>query len=159
MSLGDRFDEPMRLALGEAAKAIEISQDVPVGAVLIDAAGNVVAVGRNERELTGDPTAHAEVVAIRAASQGAGDWRLEDLTLVVTLEPCVMCAGAIVAARIGRVVFGAFDERVGASGSLYDLLRDRRLGVPVEVISNVLADESVAMLRQFFESRRTSGSK
>ena len=159
MSLVNRFDEPMRLALIEAAKAIEISQDVPVGAVLIDAAGQVVAVGRNERELTGDPTAHAELVAIRAASPSAGDWRLEDLTLVVTLEPCVMCAGAIVAARIGRVVFGAFDERVGASGSLYDLLRERRLGVPVEVISEVLADESAAMLRQFFEERRTSGSK
>jgi tRNA(adenine34) deaminase len=159
MSLVNRFDEPMRLALSEAAKAVEISQDVPVGAVLIDGLGQVVAVGRNERELTGDPTAHAELVAIRAASEGTGDWRLEDFTLVVTLEPCVMCAGAIVAARIGRVVFGAFDERVGAGGSLYDLLRDRRLGTPIEVIGAVLADESTALLRQFFESRRTSGSK
>ncbi len=159
MSLTSRFDEPMRLALAEAARANEISQDVPVGAVLINAAGQVVAVGRNERELTGDPTAHAEVVAIRAASQGAGNWRLEELTLVVTLEPCVMCAGAILAARIGRVVFGAFDDRVGAGGSLYDLLRDRRLGAPVEVIGEVLADDSSALLRQFFESRRTSGSK
>ena len=159
MSLTSRFDEPMRLAIAEAQRAVEISQDVPVGAVLIDVAGQIVAVGRNERELTGDPTAHAEVVAIRAASQGAGDWRLEDLTLVVTLEPCVMCAGAILAARIGRVVFGAFDERVGASGSLYDLLRDRRLATPVEVINGVLADESTALLRQFFESRRTSGSR
>jgi tRNA(adenine34) deaminase len=149
----------MRIALAEAEKAIEISQDVPVGAVVVNAAGEVIATGRNERELRKDPTAHAEIVAIREATGKLQDWRLEGCTLVVTLEPCVMCAGAIVAARIPRVVFGAWDERVGASGSLYDLLRDARLGAPVEVIHGVLEEECADQLRQFFEARRISGSK
>ena len=152
----ERWMPAMRDALAEAAKC---GDDVPVGAVLVDAEGKVVAAGRNDKELHGDPTGHAEIVAIRAASKLKGTWRLDDLTLVVTLEPCVMCAGAIVAARIPRVVFGAWDSRVGAAGSLYDLLRDGRLGTPVEVIPGVLEEECGAVLTQFFESRRMSGSK
>ncbi len=148
----------MRLALAEAQKAIDASADVPVGTVLLGPDGDVVAVGRNERELHSDPTAHAEIVAIRSATQARGDWRLEDTTLVVTLEPCVMCAGAIVAARIGRVIFGAWDSPAGASGSLYDILRDSRLGKPVEVYGGVLADEANLQLREFFVQRRMSGS-
>jgi tRNA(adenine34) deaminase len=152
----ERWNLAMHAALAEAAKC---GEDVPVGAVLIDSEGNVVATGRNDKELHGDPTGHAEIVAIREASKLKGTWRLDDLTLVVTLEPCVMCAGAIVAARIPRVVFGAWDTRVGAAGSLYDLLRDGRLGTPVEVIPGVLEEECGAVLTQFFESRRMSGSK
>ena len=149
----------MQEALVLAHLASSSSGDVPVGAVLVDPDGTVVAVGKNERELLGDPTAHAEVVAIRAAANLVAGWRLSDLTLVVTLEPCSMCAGAIQAARIPRVVFGAWDERVGAAGSRYDLLRDARLGQQVEVISGVLEEDCAAVLRQFFEERRTSGSK
>ena len=152
----ERWMPAMRDALAEAAKC---GDDVPVGAVLVGAEGNVVAAGRNDKELHGDPTGHAEIVAIREAAKAKGTWRLDDLTLVVTLEPCVMCAGAIVAARIPRVVFGAWDSRVGAAGSLYDLLRDGRLGTPVEVIPGVLEEECGSVLTQFFESRRMSGSK
>ena len=152
----ERWNLAMHAALAEAAKC---QDDVPVGAVLLDVEGNVVATGRNDKELNADPTGHAEIVAIRNAAEAKGTWRLDDLTLVVTLEPCVMCAGAIVAARIPRVVFGAWDERVGASGSLYDLLRDGRLGTPVEVIPGVLEKECGEVLTQFFESRRMSGSK
>ena len=158
MKLGDQ-QSAMRLALAEAQAAIDISADVPVGAVLLDSVGEVIATGRNERELDQDPTAHAEIVAIRAATKALGDWRLEDTTLVVTLEPCVMCAGAIVAARIPRVIFGAWDAPAGASGSLYDILRDARLGKPVEVYAGVLADEANLQLRDFFAQRRMSGSK
>ena len=140
------------LALAHLAAS---SGDVPVGAVLVDPDGTVVAVGKNERELLGDPTAHAEIVAIRAASNLVAGWRLSDLTLVVTLEPCAMCAGAIQASRIGRVVFGAWDERVGAAGSRYDLLRDARLGSAIEVISGVLETECSEVLKQFFEERRS----
>ena len=157
--MSSRWDEPMREALALAHLASSTSGDVPVGAVLLNPAGEVVAVGKNERELNGDPTAHAEVVAIRNAAGLAANWRLSDLTLVVTLEPCAMCAGAIQAARITRVVFGAWDERVGAGGSRYDLLRDGRLGGVVEVVAGVLESECAAVLRQFFEERRTSGSK
>ncbi len=153
------FLEPMQRAIALAAEAAATSGDVPVGAVLIDADGNVVASGNNIREATGDPTGHAEVVAIRAAAEALGTWRLDGLTLVVTLEPCVMCAGAIVAARIGKVVFGSWDARVGAAGSLYDLLRDGRLGTPVEVIGGVLESECSQLLTEFFEAKRTSGSK
>lgn len=144
----------MRAALTEAQIAMDVSGDVPVGAVIVDAAGEIIARGRNEKELSGDPTAHAEIVAIREATSLLGDWRLEEMTLVVTLEPCVMCAGAIQAARISRVVFGAWDEKVGASGSLYDLVRDKRLGTEIEVIPDVLAAESSAMLKEFFEQKR-----
>jgi tRNA(adenine34) deaminase len=144
----------MRAALVEAQIAKDVSGDVPVGAVLVDAAGEIVARGRNEKELLGDPTAHAEIVAIREASSLLGDWRLEGMTLVVTLEPCVMCAGAIQAARISRVVFGAWDEKVGASGSLYDLVRDKRLGTEIEVIPDVLGDEAAKQLKEFFAEKR-----
>jgi tRNA(adenine34) deaminase len=148
------FESAMRLALAEASVAADVSGDVPVGAVILSAAGEVLALGRNEREALHDPSAHAEIVALRKLAADRADWRLEDCTLVVTLEPCVMCAGAIVAARIPRVVFGAWDERVGASGSLYDVLRDARLGKPVEVIAGVLEAECSAQLKEFFESKR-----
>ena len=141
----------MQLALVEAGKA---GDDVPVGAVLVDAAGKVVAAGHNRKEERFDATSHAEIEVIRAASGAIGHWRLEELTLVVTLEPCVMCAGAIVAARIPKVVFGAWDERAGAVGSLYDLLRDARLGRPIEVQGGVLLTECSALLEDFFASRR-----
>jgi len=152
--LTTRWIEPMREALALANLAVSESGDVPVGAVLIDPDGTVVAVGKNERELSGDPTAHAEIVAIRAAAALNSNWHLNDLTLVVTLEPCAMCAGAIQASRIGRVVFGAWDERVGAAGSRYDLLRDARLGSAIEVISGVLETECSEVLKAFFEERR-----
>jgi tRNA(adenine34) deaminase len=145
------YEELMRQAIAEAADS---GDDVPVGALLLSADGEVIARGHNEREADSDPTAHAEIVAIRRAAADRKDWRLEDCTLVVTLEPCVMCAGAIVAARIGRVVFGAWDARVGASGSLYDVIRDARLGAPAEVIGGVLEAECSAQLRTFFEARR-----
>lgn len=151
-----RWHEAMNAALAEAAAC---GDDVPVGAVLIDSNGEIVATGRNDKELRGDPTGHAEIVAIRKAAEARGSWRLDDLTLVVTLEPCVMCAGAITAARIPRVVFGAWDDRVGAAGSLYDLLRDGRLGTPVEVIPGVLEAQCASVLTDFFEARRMSGSK
>ncbi|GAA1808659.1 tRNA adenosine(34) deaminase TadA [Agromyces neolithicus] len=140
----------MRLALAEAAEA-PATRDVPVGAIVVDGAGRVVAARRNERELTGDPTAHAEVLALRTAAEVTGDWRLTDCTLVVTLEPCVMCAGAIVSARIPTVVFGAWDEKAGAAGSLYDVLRDRRLNHRVEVFGGVEAEASARLLLAFFD--------
>lgn len=145
----------MGLALAEARAALATG-DVPVGAVIVDAAGMVVGTGRNQRELTHDPTAHAEVVAIRAATAARGEWRLDDVTLVVTLEPCVLCAGAILAARIPRVVFGAWDEKAGAAGSVHDLLRDRRLSHRVEVVPEVRAAEGAALLRDFFAGARGS---
>ena len=152
----ERWHEAMNAALAEAAAC---GDDVPVGAVLIDSNGEIVATGRNDKELRGDPTGHAEIVAIRKAAEARGSWRLDDLTLVVTLEPGVMWAGAITAARIPRVVFGAWDDRVGAAGSLYDLLRDGRLGTPVEVIPGVLEAQCASVLTDFFEARRMSGSK
>ena len=152
MSIHSAWVEPMRDALSLAAST---GDDVPVAALLVNAAGEIVATGVNDKEAKTDPTGHAEIIAIRKAAELRGDWRLEDLTLVVTLEPCVMCAGGIVAARIQRVVFGAWDERVGAAGSLYDILRDARLGKPVEVIGGVLEDECAAQLRKFFEDRRS----
>ena len=147
------YDEPMARALALAAEA-GVDGDVPVGAVVIDPAGVIIGEGRNIREITHDPTGHAEVVALRAAAEAHGGWNLEDHTLVVTLEPCVMCAGAILQARIGRVVFGAWDDKAGAAGSMYDLLRDRRLPYRAEVIGGIRAEEATAQLRDFFESRR-----
>jgi tRNA(adenine34) deaminase len=144
----------MTEALALAHLAWSSSGDVPVGALLVDPDGTVVAVGKNERELSGDPTAHAEVAAIRAAAALNANWHLNDLTLVVTLEPCAMCAGAIQASRIGRVVFGAWDDRAGAGGSRYDLLRDSRLGAAIEVIPGVMEAECAMVLREFFEARR-----
>ena len=139
----------MRAALAEAELA-HSSGDVPVGAVLLDADGSVLALARNEREKRHDPTAHAEVLAIRRGAEARGDWRLTDTTLVVTLEPCVLCAGAILSARIPRLVFGAWDEKAGAAGSVHELLRDRRLNHRVEVLGGVLETESAAMLTAFF---------
>ena len=143
----------MREAIVEARLALATG-DVPVAALVFDSAGQLIASGRNQREKTQDPTAHAELVAIRAAAAATGDWHLTDTTLVVTLEPCVMCAGAILAARIPRVVFGAWDDKAGAVGSVYDLLRDRRLNHTVEVIAGVEAEACSALLLDFFESRR-----
>jgi tRNA(adenine34) deaminase len=152
--MGKDWEPYMRAALSEAQIAMDVSGDVPVGAVIVSGSGEIIARGRNKKELLGDPTAHAEIVAIREASSLLGDWRLEGMTLVVTLEPCVMCAGAIQAARISRVVFGAWDEKVGASGSLYDIVRDKRLGTEIEVIPEVLAEEASSMLKAFFEQKR-----
>ena len=139
----------MESALEQARLALTTS-DVPVGAVVIDETGAVIGVGRNEREALGDPTAHAEVLALRAAARHRGEWRLSGCSLVVTLEPCTMCAGAAVLARVDRIVFGAHDEKAGAAGSLWDLVRDRRLNHRPEVVSGVLAEESAALLREFF---------
>jgi tRNA(adenine34) deaminase len=150
---GGDFDHAMLHALALAQQA-GASGDVPVGAVVLDAAGRLIAQGRNEREATGDPTAHAEVVALRAAAASSGSWNLEGCTLVVTLEPCLMCAGAILQARVGRVVFGAWDEKAGAAGSMYDVLRDRRLPYRAEVIGGVREDAATAVLRDFFDRRR-----
>jgi len=143
----------MREALGEAALALE-SGDVPIGAVVLDTDGVVIGAGHNVREALGDPTGHAEVVALRAAAQARGEWRLEGCTLVVTLEPCTMCAGAAVLSRVERVVFGAFDEKAGAAGSLWDVVRDRRLNHRPEVIAGVLGEESAALLEDFFARQR-----
>lgn len=144
----------MRAALAEAEAAVATG-DVPVGAVIFDGTGTVVARGRNRREAENDPTAHAELDAIRAAARAVGEWRLAGLTLVVTLEPCTMCAGAITAARLDRLVFGAADPRAGAVGSLWDVVRDQRLSPVPEVIGGILADDSLALLQQFFASRRS----
>ena len=146
-------DEWMARALTEARLAVATG-DVPIAAIVVDAAGQVIGVGRNERELTGAPTAHAEVVAIRAAAAATGDWHLDDVTLVVTLEPCVMCAGAILQSRIPRVVFGAWDAKAGAVGSMHDLLRDRRLPHRVEVVAGVREAECAGLLTEFFDTLR-----
>jgi tRNA(adenine34) deaminase len=130
---------------------------VPVGAVILDEAGTILARARNRTEADRDPTAHAEIVAIRQAAAVLGRWRLTDLTLVVTLEPCTMCAGAVTAARLGRLVYGAEDPKAGAVGSLWDVLRDRRLNHHPEVIGGVLANECGAVLREFFRARRAHG--
>jgi tRNA(adenine34) deaminase len=145
------FEPAMRLALAEAALA---EPDVPVGAVVLDEAGTVLARAHNRREADRDPTAHAEIIAIRQAAAARGSWRLTGLTLVVTLEPCTMCAGAVTAARLDRLVYGAEDPRAGAVVSLWDVLRDRRLNHQPEVIGGVLARECGAVLREFFAERR-----
>jgi tRNA(adenine34) deaminase len=145
----------MRLALAQARLAGP--DDVPVGAVILDEAGMVIARAHNRREADRDPTAHAEIVAIRQAAQALGSWRLTDLTLVVTLEPCTMCAGAVTAARLRRLVYGAEDGRAGAVGSLWDVLRDTRLNHRPEVLGAVLAEECGAVLRDFFAARRRHG--
>ncbi|MER3389329.1 MAG: nucleoside deaminase [Microcella sp.] len=152
VSAGDR--DAMREALAEARAALETG-DVPVGAVVLDEGGRIIGRGRNARERESDPTAHAEVVALREAGRASGDWQLSGCTLVVTLEPCVLCTGAILAARIDRVVFGAWEEKAGAAGSVLDLLRERRLPYRVrEVIAGVDAEESARILRDFFAERR-----
>ena len=166
------FEPAMRLALAEAAATGERAateaaageeaagpetrraEDVPVGAVILDEAGTVVARARNRREVDRDPTAHAEMLAIRQAAAAVGSWRLTGLTLVVTLEPCTMCAGAVTVARLARVVYGAEDPKAGAVGSLWDVLRDTRLNHRPEVIGGVLAAECGDLLRDFFAARR-----
>jgi tRNA(adenine34) deaminase len=151
------FEPAMRMALAEAAAPgpDDVPADIPVGAVILDEAGTVLARARNRREADRDPVAHAEIVAIRQAAAALGRWRLTGLTLVVTLEPCTMCAGAVTAARLDRVVYGATDPKAGAAGSLWDVLRDTRLSHRPEVIGGVLAEECGVLLRDFFESRRT----
>jgi tRNA(adenine34) deaminase len=157
------FEPAMLLALQQAAgdtagPAAETSAtpaaDVPVGAIVLDSRGAVVGSGRNRREADGDPTAHAEIVALRGAARSLGGWRLAGCTLVVTLEPCTMCAGAVLAARLSRLVYGAVDARAGAAGSLWDVLHDRRLGQSVEVVGGVLAADCAALLQEFFRQRR-----
>ena len=130
------------------------SDDVPVGAVIVNEQGVVLATGQNLRERDNDPTAHAEIIAIKNAGNKISNWRLDDLTLVVTLEPCVMCAGAIAQSRLKRLVFGAFDEKAGAVGSIWDVIRDPRALNKVEVVSGVLADECTLLLKDFFNSKR-----
>lgn len=149
------FEPAMRAALDEAARAMSRQPpDVPVGAVLLDSAGEIIGRGGNRCEADNDPTAHAEMVALRAAGRAAGGWRLAGCTLVVTLEPCTMCAGAVLAARVDRLVYGAADPRAGAAGSLWDVLRDRRLSQRTEVIGGVLATECARPLQEFFAGRR-----
>ncbi len=147
------YDGWMRRAIADARLAFDTG-DVPVAALVLDAEGHVIGTGRNERELRHDPTAHAEVLALREAAETLGDWRLDGCTLVVTLEPCVMCAGAILSARVPRVVFGAWDEKAGAAGSVYDVLRDRRLNHRVEVFAGVEAEACGALLYEFFVAKR-----
>jgi tRNA(adenine34) deaminase len=144
----------MRLALDQAGLAAT-HDDVPVGAVVLDPAGALVAAAGNERELHGDPTAHAEMVAIRRAAAVVGGWRLTDHTLVVTLEPCTMCAGAAVLARVARLVFGAYDPKAGAVASLWDVVRDQRLNHRIDVRGGILEAECGELLRAYFDSRRT----
>ncbi|MGH3366772.1 MAG: tRNA adenosine(34) deaminase TadA [Nocardioidaceae bacterium] len=146
----------MRAALAEAGRA-SVHQDVPIGAVVVDADGLRIGSGHNRREVDADPTAHAEVLALRAAASIRGSWRLEGCALVVTVEPCTMCAGAAVLARVDRVVFGAYDDKAGAVGSLWDVVRDRRLNHRPEVVGGVLAQECGRVLREFFDAHRQAG--
>ncbi len=143
----------MQQALALANQAAT-SDDVPVGALIVNDQGEIIGVGENLREKNNDPTAHAEIIAIKNAAQKKGNWRLDDLTMVVTLEPCAMCAGAIVQTRIKRLVFGAFDEKAGAVGSIWDVVRDKRVLTKVEVISGVLEKECAQVLTNFFKGKR-----
>ena len=147
------FDAVMREALSLAAQAAT-QGDIPVGALVLDASGQIIGRGQNTREQEGDPLGHAEIVALRDAARHLGNWRLDDCTLVVTLEPCTMCAGAIVQSRIANVVFGTFDAKAGAVGSLWDVVRDRRLPHRPQVTSGVLADECAQILSEFFQAQR-----
>ena len=148
------IEEAMRVAIGHAKIASVANKDVPVGAVILNANGDLISTGNNQRELLNDPTAHAEIVAIRHAATALGNWRLDGCIIVVTLEPCAMCAGAIAQSRISKVVFGAWDEKAGAAGSVWDLLRDPRALHKVEVRSGVLEEECSAMLKEFFSEQR-----
>jgi tRNA(adenine34) deaminase len=143
----------MGLALAQAARA-SATGDVPVGAVVLSADGEVLAAGVNRREADGDPTAHAEVLALRTAARALGEWRLDGCTLVVTLEPCAMCAGAAVLSRVERLVFGAWDPKAGAAGSVWDLVRDRRANHRLEVVGGVREEECTRLLLDFFAGRR-----
>lgn len=147
------YDAAMSAALEQARAALD-SADIPVGAVVLSPDGAVIAAGRNEREALWDPTAHAEIVALRRAGAALGDWQLTGCTLVVTLEPCTMCAGAIVLSRVARLVFGAWDPKAGAVGSLWDVVRDRRLNHRPEVIGGVREEECSRLLSDFFADRR-----
>ena len=146
--------EAMTFAISLAKMASISSNDIPVGAVIIDSDGNIISIGHNQRELIKDSTAHAELLAIKSANKSLSSWRLEDSTLVVTLEPCLMCAGAILQSRVNRVVFGAWDEKAGACGSVWDVLRDGRSLHKVEVIGGVLENECAALLSNFFSQKR-----
>ena len=148
------IEEAMRVAIEHAKIASVASKDVPVGAVILNANGDLISTGNNQRELLNDPTAHAEIVVIRNAAKALGNWRLDGCIIVVTLEPCAMCAGAIAQSRISKVVFGAWDEKAGAAGSLWDLLRDPRALHKVEVTSGVLEEECGVMLKEFFFEQR-----
>jgi len=148
----------MGVALAEAAKAGEAG-DIPIGAIVMDAQGEILAVARNEREKSGDPTAHAEILALRSAAAILGDWRLEGCTLVVTLEPCPMCAGAVVMSRISRLVFGAWNDQYGAAGSAWDLVRDRRLNHRTEVVGGVLEAECGRLVHDYLSLRRLGGRR
>lgn len=148
-----KFEPAMQAALDLAKSAAEVG-DVPVGAVVVDGQGNIIGRGFNTREVENNPLGHAEVNALTEAANTLGSWRLDDCTLVVTLEPCTMCAGAIVQSRIGRVVFGAFDEKAGAVGSLWDVVRDARLPHRPEVVSGVLASQASEILAKFFKNKR-----
>jgi tRNA(adenine34) deaminase len=148
-----RWQPAIDAALAEARRALD-HDDVPIGALVLDSSGTPIGVGHNERELTGDPTAHAEVLALRRAAAHRGDWHLEGCTLVVTLEPCTMCAGALVAARIERLVFGAYDPKAGAVASLWDVVRDPRLNHRVEVIGGIDEAQCGALLQEFFATKR-----
>jgi tRNA(adenine34) deaminase len=148
------YEVAMRAAIKRARFGATASGDVPVGAVVLNSKGEIIALANNTRELLRDPLGHAELVAIRAAARALGNWRLDGCTLVVTLEPCAMCAGAILQARIPRLVFGAWDEKAGAVGSTWDLIRDPRALHKVEVVSDVLKDECAALLKEFFQEQR-----
>jgi tRNA(adenine34) deaminase len=147
------YAEAMELALREAEVALAAGE-VPVGAVVLSPEGSVLATGHNLRQASADPTAHAELVALRRAGEVLGDWQLTGCTLVVTLEPCTMCAGAVVLARIRRLVFGAWDDKAGAVGSLWDVVRDRRLNHRPEVLAGIRQDECAQLLTRFFADRR-----
>jgi tRNA(adenine34) deaminase len=147
------YKQLMQQAIGLARGASNFD-DVPVGALIVNEQGEVLATGQNLREIDNDPTAHAEMVAIKNAGNKISSWRLDDLTLVVTLEPCVMCAGAIAQSRMKRLVYGAFDEKAGAVGSIWDVIRDPRALTKVEVVSGVLADECAVLLKDFFNKKR-----
>jgi tRNA(adenine34) deaminase len=153
LPVSDRDRAAMTRALELAADAAAAGE-VPVGAVVLDGAGNVVGQGRNRREESTDPSAHAEILALRDAAASLGSWNLDGCTLVVTLEPCLMCAGALLQSRVGRVVFGAWDDKAGAAGSMYDVVRDRRLPYRAEVVGGVDEQASTALLRRFFDARR-----
>jgi tRNA(adenine34) deaminase len=152
VAVASQWDGPMRLALEQARLAADHG-DVPIGAVVLDPSGAVVAAAGNQRDRAGDPTAHAEVLVLREAAAAAGSWRLTDHTLVVTLEPCTMCAGALVLARVARLVFGAYDPKAGAVASLFDVVRDPRLNHRVDVRGGILEAECGRLLRKFFGSR------
>ena len=148
------YENAMRAALERARFGATASGDVPVGAAMLNSKNEIIALGNNTRELLRDPLGHAEIVAIRAAARALGSWRLDGCTLVVTLEPCAMCAGAIMQARIPRLVFGAWDEKAGAVGSTWDLIRDPRALHKVEVISDILKEECASLLKEFFIEQR-----